>query len=152
MRHLQNAYSGWLVLHNPSKNPIGFKVRSIKWAKSRKNLPSGSSTKRVSNRSPQLQRLARKLKFYLIRGQIWYFPKKLLTKSLIRLRGCACWSAPVLLANPRRQVSSCHGPNCPAHKLFKTYIFRFSFKSIAWYYFHFRSIMVSTLHILFCKL
>ena len=26
------------------------------------------------------------------------------TKALIRLRGCAGWSAPVLFANPRRQV------------------------------------------------
>ena len=29
---------------------------------------------------------------------------------LIRLRGCAGWSAPVLFANPRRQVFSCRGP------------------------------------------
>ena len=46
------------------------------WASSRENLSSGFPTKRVSNRSPQLQRLARKLKFYLIRGKIWYFPKR----------------------------------------------------------------------------
>ena len=36
--------------------------------------------------------------------------KKLITKALIRLRGCAGWSAPVLLANPRRQVFSRCGP------------------------------------------
>ena len=35
------------------------------WASSRENLSSGFPTKRVSNQSPQLQRLARKLKFYL---------------------------------------------------------------------------------------
>ena len=29
--------------------------------------------------------------------------KKRITKALIRLRGCAGWSAPVLFANPRRQ-------------------------------------------------
>ena len=29
---------------------------------------------------------------------------KPITKVLIRLRGCAGWSAPLLLANPRRQV------------------------------------------------
>ena len=29
---------------------------------------------------------------------------KRITKVLIRLRGCACWSAPVLFANPQRQV------------------------------------------------
>ena len=36
-----------------------------KWASSRENLSSGFPTKRVSNQSPQLQRLARKMKFRL---------------------------------------------------------------------------------------
>ena len=36
--------------------------------------------------------------------------KKRITKALIRLRGCAGWSAPVLFANPRRQVFSRRGP------------------------------------------
>ena len=35
------------------------------WVTSRENLSSGFLTKRVSNQSPQLQRLARKLKFHL---------------------------------------------------------------------------------------
>ena len=35
---------------------------------------------------------------------------KRITKALIRLRGCAGWSAPVLFANPRRQVFSRRGP------------------------------------------
>ena len=35
----------------------------INWASSRENLSSGFATKRVSNQSLQLQRLARKLKF-----------------------------------------------------------------------------------------
>ena len=35
------------------------------WAWSRENLSSGFPTKRVSNQSPQLQRLARELKFHL---------------------------------------------------------------------------------------
>ena len=35
------------------------------WASSRENLSSGFPTKRVSNQSPQLQRLARKFKFHL---------------------------------------------------------------------------------------
>ena len=38
---------------------------SIIWALSGENLSSGCPTKRVSNQSPQLQRLARKLKFHL---------------------------------------------------------------------------------------
>ena len=35
---------------------------------------------------------------------------KRITKALIRLRGCAGWSAPVLFAKPRRQVFSRRGP------------------------------------------
>ena len=37
--------------------------------------------------------------------------KKRITKALIRLRGCAGWSAPVLFAKPRRQVFTRCGPN-----------------------------------------
>ena len=36
--------------------------------------------------------------------------KKQITKMLIRLRGWAGWSAPVLFSNPRRQVFSRRGP------------------------------------------
>ena len=36
---------------------------------------------------------------------------KRITKALIRLRGCADWSAPVLFATPRRPVFSRRGPN-----------------------------------------
>ena len=39
-------------------------ANSFIWALSRQNLSSGFPTKLVSNRSPQLQRLARKLKFH----------------------------------------------------------------------------------------
>ena len=35
---------------------------------------------------------------------------KRITKSLIRLRGCAGWSAPLLFANLRRQVFLRRGP------------------------------------------
>ena len=37
--------------------------------------------------------------------------KTRITKALIRLRGCAGWSAPVLFANSRKQVFSHRGPN-----------------------------------------
>ena len=40
-------------------------ITEINWASSRETLSSGFSSKRVSNRSPQLQRLARKSKFRL---------------------------------------------------------------------------------------
>ena len=41
--------------------------------------------------------------------------KKRITKALIRLCGCAGWSAPVLFANPRRQGFSHCGPKMPPH-------------------------------------
>ena len=41
------------------------KDRIINWASLRENLSSGFSRKRVLNQSPQLQRLARRLKFHL---------------------------------------------------------------------------------------
>ena len=41
--------------------------------------------------------------------------KKRIIKELIRLRGCAGWSAPLLFANPRRQVFSRRGPFRPDH-------------------------------------
>ena len=37
----------------------------MKWASSRESLSSGFTTKRVSNHSPQLHRLAKKIKFHL---------------------------------------------------------------------------------------
>ena len=69
------------------------------WASSRENLSSGFQTKRLSNQSLQLQRLARKL----------ILLDKRITKVLISLRGCAGWSAPVLFPNPQRQVFSRQG-------------------------------------------
>ena len=49
----------------PSTTHIGhLKVTDIR-ASSRENLSSGFPPKRVSNQSPQLQRLARKFKFHL---------------------------------------------------------------------------------------
>ena len=41
------------------------------------------------------------------------FSKKRITEALIRLRGCADWSVPVLFANPQRQVFSRRGPSSP---------------------------------------
>ena len=44
--------------------PVYITVKCI-WAVLRQNLSSGFLTKRVSNQSPQLQRLARRLKYHL---------------------------------------------------------------------------------------
>ena len=52
--------------------------------------------------------------------------KKRMTKTLIRLRGCAGWSAPVLFAKPRRQVFSRRGPYDSFYKNIKVYQARYS--------------------------
>ena len=56
--------------------------------------------------------------------------KMRITKALIRLRECAVWSAPVLFANPWKQVFSCWGPyNLDTHTWFngsKQHIFAFT--------------------------
>ena len=64
----------------------------------------GVPSKRVSNQSPQLQRLAKKIEILPVARLNMVLSKKRITKVLIRLRGCAGWSAPVLFANPERQV------------------------------------------------
>ena len=43
--------------------------------------------------------------------------KKRITKVLIRLRGCAGWSALLLLATPGRQIFSHRGPYRAAHQI-----------------------------------
>ena len=40
------------------------------------------------------------------------FSEKRITKALIRLCGCAGWSAPLLFANLQGQVFSCCSPDC----------------------------------------
>ena len=75
------------------------------WASTRQNLSSGFLKKRGSNQSPKLNRLSS-----LVASLDIILSKKRITKALIRLRGCAGWSAPVLFANHRKQVFSCQGP------------------------------------------
>ena len=54
--------------------------------------------------------------------------KKGITKALIRLPGCPGWSAPVLLANHRRQVFSRRGPYENCHIIYLSYVYFFSDK------------------------
>ena len=58
----------------------------------RENMSSGFLTKRVLNQSLRLNRLARN-----VASVDMIHLKKQTTKLLMRLRGCACWSAPLLL-------------------------------------------------------
>ena len=62
----------------------------------RKPVFGVSDLKRVSNQSPQLQRLARKpvLSLHIMLSETR------ITKALISLRGCAGWPAPMLFAPP----------------------------------------------------
>ena len=80
------------------------------WASSRENLSLGFPTKRVANQSLQLQRLARKFEISLVASLDMILLDTRITKALIRLRGCAGWTAPVLFANPQRQFFSRRGP------------------------------------------
>ena len=55
-------------------------------------------------------RTSKKIENLLVASLDMLLSKKRITKALIRLRRCAGWSAPVLFANPRRQVFSRRGP------------------------------------------
>ena len=50
-------------------------TKHYNWASSRENMSSEFLTKRVLKQSPQLQRLAIKLKCHLLQVYILYFPK-----------------------------------------------------------------------------
>ena len=80
------------------------------WASTKQNMSSGFLKKRDSNQSPQLQKLARNLKILLVACLDMILSNKQITKALISLRGWAGWSAPLLFANPRKQVFSQRGP------------------------------------------
>ena len=77
----------------------------INWASTRQNLSSGFLTKRDSNQSPQLQRLARNFKISLVASLEMILSKTRITKALISLRGCAGWSAALFFANPEDRFS-----------------------------------------------
>ena len=52
-----------------------------------------------------------KIEISLVASLDMVLSNKQLTKALISLRRCAGWSAPLLFANPRRQVFSRRGPD-----------------------------------------
>ena len=82
-------------------NILIINIAAYNWATTCENLSSGSTpTKQYSNQSPKLQRLATRLKFLLAAYLDMVLFNKQITKALIRLRGCAGWSAPLLFANP----------------------------------------------------
>ena len=66
-----------------------------------------ASSKPVSSATETTQ----KNEILLVASLDMLLSKTRITKALIRLHGCAGWSAPVLFANPSRQVFSRQGPN-----------------------------------------
>ena len=74
------------------------------WAATQQNQSSGFP------QSPQIQRLARKMKFRFVARLYMILSKERKIKALISLRGCPGWPVPMLFANPRRQVFSRRGP------------------------------------------
>ena len=54
--------------------------------------------------------ISQKIEISLVPSLDIVLSNKLITKALIRLCRCAGWSAPLLFANPRRQVFSRRGP------------------------------------------
>ena len=95
---------------NKVSNLLGYN-----WASSRQNLSSRYSTKRDSNQSAQLQRLARKLKFRLWQAWIWYLSK---SEKQRRWSDCAYAQAGLRLCcsqHPERQVFWHRGPYHMGH-------------------------------------
>ena len=97
--HLQVQCSPYIMLCL-----VSIRMNSVIWASSRQNLSSGFRQSETHTSlfgyTDQLEKLNFDIVLY----------KTQITKALIRLCGCAGWSAPVLFANPRRQVFSHRGP------------------------------------------
>ena len=75
------------------------------WASSRENLSSGFPKKKTRlNPVSSATETSLKIELSFVASLDMVLSKKRITKVLIRLRGCAGWSAPLLFANLRRQV------------------------------------------------
>ena len=81
--------------------------RIFKWATTRHIVSSGVSD---TNRPAQPQKLA-SLEISAIESKDIILSKQRTTKALIRLRGCAGWSAPLLFAYDIRHIFSWPGSN-----------------------------------------
>ena len=54
---------------------------------------------------------SQKIEILLVASLDMILSNERITKALIRLRGCAGWSAPLLFIKPRSLGFSCRGPN-----------------------------------------
>ena len=84
------------------------------WAMSRENLSSGFLKNEI-----QTSLLSYRDYVEIVVSLDMILSKKRITKALIRLRGCAGWSAPLLIANRQRQVFSRRGPYCTNLKVYQ---------------------------------
>ena len=76
---------------------LGTAKQNTHWATSRETLPWGFATRKDTNRLAQLQKLA-SLGMSDKSSKASILSRQRTTKALIRLRGCASWSAPLLFA------------------------------------------------------
>ena len=105
-----SAYSNELILKLSSStwSPVSLKILGKSFEpRHEKTCLREFSTRSDSNWPAQLQKLARILKFWLYRDII--LSKQRTTKALIRLRGCAGWSAPLLFTYEIRHIFSWSG-------------------------------------------
>ena len=65
---------------------------------------------------PSATETSKKIEKLLVVSLNMVLSKTRITRALIRLCGCAGWSAPLLFANPGRQVFSGRGQNCGLSK------------------------------------
>ena len=80
------------------------------WDSTRENLSSGFSDKAIFKSVFSVTETSKKIEVSPVASLDIILSNMRITKALIRLRGCAGWSAPVLFAKPRRQVLSRRGP------------------------------------------
>ena len=103
-------HSSWIVLVHET----GFLLLSLIWASMPENLSSVILI--VKGRLKPLSSATEtslKIKILHVASLYTILSKKQITKALISLRLCVGWSAPLLVANLRRQVFSLRGPYYP---------------------------------------
>ena len=83
----------------------------IKWASTRENLSSVFLTMYDSNLVYSATKNSQSIEILYEISLYALLCRKLITKALIRLCRSAIWSAPVLFANPGRQVFLRQGPS-----------------------------------------
>ena len=83
--------------------------QAFSWAATRENLSSGFSDKVRFKPACSATETSWKVEISLVSSLDGILSKKGKTRELIRLRGCAGWSAPLLLATLRRHVFSRRG-------------------------------------------